>query len=145
MITLLLSSACATSPDKMSATSVSTYKYAKYDCEQIGAESDRVQKRLTSLYNSLDSEATKDAWQMGVGLVLLWPTLFFLEGGDGPEAAEYSNLKGEYEALQQVSIRKKCGFEFTGIKQIAEEAEAEKKAEANATKKIGESKIFNKK
>jgi hypothetical protein len=45
---------------------------------------------------------------MAVGLVLFWPALFFLEGGDGPEAAEYACLKGEVDALEQVAIQKKC-------------------------------------
>ena len=46
--------------------------------------------------------------QMGVGLVLFWPTLFFLEGGDGAEAAEYARLKGERDALEQAYTQKKC-------------------------------------
>ena len=130
-------SACATSPDKMAAASVSPFKYSKYDCEQIQVESDRVQRRVMDLYTQLDSTATKDAWQMGVGLVLLWPTLFFLEGGDGPEASEYRMLKGEYEALQQASIQKKCGFDFIDIEQALKDKAAKDKelAEANESKK----------
>jgi hypothetical protein len=49
---------------------------------------------------------------MGVGLVLFWPTLFFLEGGDGADAAEYKRLRGEYEALQEASVHKKFGLKF---------------------------------
>lgn len=52
---------------------------------------------------------------MGVGLVLFWPTLFFLEGGDGPQAQEYARLKGERDAIERVSIQKKCGIEFKDI------------------------------
>jgi hypothetical protein len=37
--------------------------------------------------------------------------LFFLEGGDGPEAAEYAQLKGEYEALRTAAVEKKCAME----------------------------------
>ena len=47
---------------------------------------------------------------MGVGLILFWPALFALEGGDGPDAEEYRRLKGEVDALQTVSVKKKCGF-----------------------------------
>jgi hypothetical protein len=57
----------------------------------------------------LDKKADNDAAQLGIGLVLFWPALFFLEGGDGPEANEYSNLKGEYEALRKVAVQNKCG------------------------------------
>ena len=47
---------------------------------------------------------------MAVGMLLFWPALFFLEGGDSPEAAEYSRLKGEVEALNEASMLKKCGY-----------------------------------
>ena len=49
---------------------------------------------------------------MGVGLILLWPVLFFLEGGDDPRATEYSRLKGERDAVEKVSVQKKCGIQF---------------------------------
>ena len=105
-------SACASSPDKMTAMSVSTLSYESYDCDQIAAESQRVERRVSELYGQLKKTADNDSAQMAVGLILFWPTLFFLEGGDGPEAAEYRRLKGEYEALQKVSVQKKCGLEF---------------------------------
>lgn len=47
---------------------------------------------------------------MAAGIILFWPALFFLEGGDGPQAAEYSRLKGEREALQQALVQKKCSI-----------------------------------
>ena len=47
---------------------------------------------------------------MAIGLIIFWPALFFLEGGDGASAAEYSRLKGEFEALEQASIQKSCGI-----------------------------------
>lgn len=56
----------------------------------------------------MESEADADDAQMGVGLLLLWPTLFWLEGGDGPQAVEYSQLKGEFATLEKVAIEKKC-------------------------------------
>ena len=59
---------------------------------------------------------------MGVGLVLFWPALIFLEGGDGPEAAEYAQLKGNYEALQDNAILRKCGIYSKSPQQIMEEA-----------------------
>jgi len=45
---------------------------------------------------------------MGIGLVLFWPALFFLEGGDGPEAAEYTRLRGEVDAMRRVAVLKEC-------------------------------------
>ena len=49
---------------------------------------------------------------MGLGVILLWPLLFTLEGGDGVAANEYSLMKGQYKALQTASVQKKCGFQF---------------------------------
>ena len=45
---------------------------------------------------------------MAIGLILFWPALFFLEGGDGPQAAEFSRLIGERDAIDRVSRLKDC-------------------------------------
>ena len=42
-----------------------------------------------------------------VGMVLFWPSLFFL-GGTKEQESQYAQLRGEYQALEQVSIQKKC-------------------------------------
>jgi hypothetical protein len=104
--------ACATQPGNIPAASVSTLQYQDYSCKQIAVELDRVERKSNDLYYRLDKKAGDDSAQMAVGMVLFWPALFFLEGGDGPEAAEYGRLKGELEALETVSIRKKCGIDF---------------------------------
>lgn len=101
-------SGCASSPDKMAAAYVSPIQYQDYDCTQVGSELTRVSRRAQELYGRLDKTASNDAAQMAVGMVLFWPALFFLEGGDGPEAAEYARLKGERDALEQVAIQKHC-------------------------------------
>jgi hypothetical protein len=111
-VSLVVLSGCASSPDNIAATSVSTLQYENHSCRQIAAEVERVERQVNDLYYRLDKKATGDAVQMGVGLVLFWPALFFLEGGDGPEAAEYSRLKGEMQALEKVAIRKNCGMAF---------------------------------
>jgi hypothetical protein len=130
--------ACASNPDKMTAVDVSPFQYQNYDCDQIGVESSRIQKKINTLYSQLKKEANADAVQMGVGLVLFWPALFLLEGGDGPEAVEYRQLKGEYEALRKISIQKKCGFEFQDL-----DAMLKKKAEENGRKKVKKTTNFN--
>ena len=75
-------------------------------------EARRVSARTGELYNQVKSTADTDEVQMGVGLILFWPVLFFLEGGDGPEAAEYARLKGEADAIDRAAITKKCGVEI---------------------------------
>ena len=103
---------CATSPDKISATYVSPLKYKDYDNDQIVMEMDYIGQRTAELYYQLDKEAKSDQGQMALGLLIFWPALFFLEGGDGPQAAEYARLKGEYEALRKIAIQRKIGLEL---------------------------------
>jgi hypothetical protein len=99
---------CATSPDKIETSYVSPLQYRDYDCDQIAGELERVTRRANELYGTLKKTADNDAIQMGVGLVLFWPTLFFLEGGDSPQAAEFARLKGERDTLEKLAIEKKC-------------------------------------
>ena len=74
---------------------MSETQYQNYSCDQIGGEMTRVSRRAGELQASLKQKADGDAMQMGVGMLLFWPALFFLEGGDGAQAQEYSRLKGE--------------------------------------------------
>ena len=101
---------CATAPEKLGATYVSPLQYKDYTCDQIGMEMQRVSRKVAELRGTLDKDASNDAAQMGIGLILFWPALFFLEGGDGVQAAQYSRLKGEFEALEQVAIQKNCNI-----------------------------------
>lgn len=98
---------CASNPDSMRATDISPLQYKNYDCDQIAAEGARKSRRISDLHQSLASKASADAWQTAAGFVL-WPMFLTLEGGDGPDAAEYRQLKGEYEALTAVSVEKRC-------------------------------------
>ncbi|PIW27264.1 MAG: metal ABC transporter ATP-binding protein [Rhodospirillales bacterium CG15_BIG_FIL_POST_REV_8_21_14_020_66_15] len=117
--TVLTLSACASQPNEISAQNISTLQYKDYDCDQLAMESDRIDRRIGELHGQLKKKADDDAVQMGVGLVLLWPTLFFLEGGDGPEAQEYGRLKGEKEAIETVAIHNKCGIAFKPLEEVA--------------------------
>jgi len=74
-------------------------------------EMDYVGQRTQELYLRLKKKASGDKWKTGIGLILFWPALLALEGGDGPEAVEYARLKGEYEALRQSAVRRKVSFE----------------------------------
>jgi len=71
-------------------------------------EMERINNRIYNLYVSLKKKADHDAAQAVVGCACFLPTLLLLEGGDGPEAIEYSRLKGEREALEKIAIQKEC-------------------------------------
>jgi hypothetical protein len=86
-------------------------QYESYNCTQISEEARRVSARASQLAGTQDEKATKDALAMGVGLIIFWPALFMV-GGNDQQAAELSRIRGEMEALEQVSIRKQCGIRF---------------------------------
>lgn len=135
VIAVVLLVGCASNPDKIDAAYVSPLKYRNYDCDQIAMEMSHMEDRTIKLYNRLSETRKADNWQMGVGLILFWPSLFLLEGGDGPEAAEYAQLKGNYEALRTTSVQKKCAISFRSPDDIIKEAEKKAKAKDKAKKK----------
>ncbi len=100
-------SGCATASKDIASTYVSPVQYSTYDCAQLAAEAQRIQARVIQLGGRLDQAAQNDAGIMAVGIILFWPVLFAL-GGTKQQEAEFARLKGEYDAVEQASIAKKC-------------------------------------
>ena len=98
---------CATASKDVATQSISPLQYQAYDCDQITAETLRVQNRVSQLGGRLDTAAANDKAITGIGIVLFWPALFAL-GGTKEQEAEYGRLKGESDALEQAGIYKKC-------------------------------------
>ena len=48
-------------------------------------------------------------------MVVFWPALFLMHG-DGAEASQLANLKGQMQALETASARKGCGIVFQQAK-----------------------------
>ncbi len=103
----LIAVGCAKSASNVPAQYVSPVKYDNYSCRQVRKEMQGISSRASSLAGQVDDAATGDAVKMGVGLLIFWPTLLFLEG-DSPQAAEYGRLKGELDALEKAGIEKGC-------------------------------------
>jgi len=97
---------CSTKAKNVSASYVSPLPYQSYNCNQVGQEMLRVNRRVLEVAGQQDDAAGKDAVALGVGLVLFWPALFFMIGGDKKE--ELGRLKGEYEALESMAVSKEC-------------------------------------
>lgn len=138
-IILLIFGGCATKPEEIRATSISPLKYRNYDCDQIIDEMDYVSTSSKELFESLKKRHDNDSIKMGVGLVLFWPTLFFLSGDNEVENIQYANLKGEYEALRKAINMKKCSYDMELPKSPDEimkeyQEEAEKKKQEKALK-----------
>ncbi|MDB9703722.1 hypothetical protein OAA86_06470 [Rhodospirillales bacterium] len=115
ILSLSVLAACASQPDSIQSAYVSDLQYKQYDCEQLTLEATRISNRVNELHSQLKETVDNDAAQMGVGLILFWPTLFFLEGGDGPQAQEYARHKGERDAIGKVAVVKKCAIEFAPL------------------------------
>jgi hypothetical protein len=58
-----------------------------------------------------NQKATGDAVAFTVGMVVFWPALFLMHG-DGAEAGQVANLKGQMQALEIASAQKGCGIVF---------------------------------
>ena len=99
---------CASSSKEISAAYVSPIMYQGYSCQQLAGEMQRISARVQQVSGTVDGRASNDAAMMGIGLILFWPSLFFIKG-DGPEAQELARLKGEYDAVNQAAIRQNCG------------------------------------
>jgi hypothetical protein len=102
---------CASSSSEIAPQYVSHLQYQNLSCSQIGAEAQRISRRVSEVSGVQDEKASSDAVATGVAIVLFWPAAFFVKG-DGATAAELGRLKGEYEALEQASIRKHCALKF---------------------------------
>ena len=105
MAALILSS-CASKSNKIQASYVSPLEYQEFSCSQIKAEIGRVGVKMNEVAGVQDKTASGDAVAMGVGLVLFWPALFFIDTND--QRVELSRLKGEFDALESVAIYKDC-------------------------------------
>ena len=104
-------SGCASSSSDVRASYVSPLQYQSYTCQQISAEAARVSSRAAEVAGVQDTKRTNDQVATGVAIVVFWPAAF-LVGGDGQAAAELARLKGEYEALEKISIEKNCNMQF---------------------------------
>jgi hypothetical protein len=104
---VIILAGCATASKDISSTYISPMQYQPYDCEQLASETQRIQVRVNQLGGRLDEAAANDKAITGAGALLFWPALFAL-GGTKVQEAEYACLNGEYDAVQQSSIMKKC-------------------------------------
>jgi hypothetical protein len=112
---------CASSSSDIQPQYVSHLQYQNLSCQQIGAEAQRVSRRVSEVSGVQDEKASGDAFATGVAIVVFWPAAFFIKG-DGATAAELGRLKGEFEALEQAAIQKRCGLQFQRPTNAAAEA-----------------------
>jgi len=107
----LVLSGCASTADSVSATYASPLVYENYNCDQLAAEGARLSAYAVTLTGAQDKKATEDKVKVGVGVILFWPSLFFIKG-DSQTAADLGQVRGQMMALEQAVIAKKCGIQF---------------------------------
>ncbi len=111
VLILFLLAACAEHTHEIPAAYVSPLEYQNYTCNQISQEIGRVSRRAQQVAYDVNKNADGDSTAMGVGLILFWPALFFIDG-DSPQAQEYARLKGEFDSLEQAAIQKDCNLQI---------------------------------
>lgn len=102
---------CAKDADQVGPTYVSPILYENYTCPQLAEEAQRVSSAAARASGVQDQKATNDKVAMGVGLVVFWPVLLMTKGND-ENTAELARLKGQMNAIEEASIRKRCGIRF---------------------------------
>ncbi len=132
---------CASHTNEIAASYISPLEYESYSCKQISAEMARVSRKANQLAHDVNKNADGDATAMGLGLILFWPSLFFIDG-DTPQAQEYAELKGRFNALEDAAIQKNCGIKIE--KDPFAEIEKNRSAKQQSQKKSNTSNINSK-
>lgn len=126
LIGTFLLAACAKPSDEISAQYVSPIQYQNLTCKQIRSEMQVISRRVHETAGTQDKIASNDGAAMGVGLILFWPALFFINSDD--KAAELGRLKGEYQSLEDTAIQKSCDVakEIEEARKLADQRRLEK-------------------
>jgi hypothetical protein len=111
LTTCALLAGCATNPNDIAPAYVSPVLYQNLSCPQLAQEAARVSQAAAAASGAQQSQATKDAVMTGVGILVFWPSRFFI-GGDKGNASEVARLKGEMQAIEQANIANSCGLQF---------------------------------
>lgn len=101
---------CASKSSEITAAYVSPVQYQSYTCQQLAMEANAVSQRAAVVAGAQDQKRSNDQIATGVAVVVFWPAAF-LVGGDGPQAAELANLKGQMVAIEQAAVMKNCAVQ----------------------------------
>jgi hypothetical protein len=107
----MIQAGCATRSSDIQAAYVSPVQYHSFSCQQLREEAARVSARAAVASGAQDQSATNDAVATGVAVVLFWPAAFLVHG-NGANAQEVAQLKGDMDALDQANVTKNCGIQF---------------------------------
>jgi hypothetical protein len=101
---------CAASSGNIQAQFVSPEKFQELSCQQIGAEGERVIRRVAEISGVDHSNEGSPPWPTAQQIVVHWPTPWLATSEE--ETTQLATLKGEFEALERASVLKRCSFHF---------------------------------
>ena len=106
---MFLVAACsnAQKASEVSSIRVPIAPYLKMDCRELATEQNQLVREAELLMKSVDDAYSSDKTTEVVAWVLFAPAAFFLDG-NAKEAAQYSAVKGQLEAVQEASRINKC-------------------------------------
>ncbi len=126
---IVLLGGCASHSTDLHATNVSVLAYKDMSCKELLATVTANTNEIEELARSIDKTADDDQAQAVLGAILFFPALFALEGGDGPAALRFSQLKGEINAIEQSAILAECPKVISKITTYREKVAATRQAE----------------
>ncbi len=103
--------ACAKSASDVTGSYISPLQYQNYTCLQLGEEAQRISARVAQTSGAQDQKRSNDQVATAAAIIIFWPAAF-LVGGDDQNTAELARLKGEFEAIEKVSVQKSCNLQF---------------------------------
>jgi hypothetical protein len=102
---------CAKKSENVAASYVSPLAYQQFNCRQLAEEAGRVSQRAADLSGVQNRKRTGDIVATTAAIIVFWPAAFLVSGDDA-QTAELARLKGEFEAIQRVSVEKGCSIRF---------------------------------
>jgi hypothetical protein len=102
---------CASRSSDIAEAYVSPVQYQSFSCVQLSQEAARVSARAAIASGAQDQNATNDTVATTAAVILFWPAAFMIKG-NGANAQEVAQLKGDMDAIEQANIQKKCGIQF---------------------------------
>lgn len=101
-VSVLFISACAKSPESISAAYVSDIPYRSWSCTDLAEEQNRLSAAYATAAKQQENARTNDT----VGVILLGLPVSSLSGDN--IAPEIARLKGEQDAIRKAMIIRKC-------------------------------------
>lgn len=99
--------ACAPSPDRVSASYVSPVVFEGQSCKKLMTERNKIASDVNLLTAEQRKSSTNDAWATGVALVLFWPAAFALALTED-QSAQLAQAKGNFDAVEAQMRNKGC-------------------------------------